>query len=49
MKIKDLIEKLQKFDPNKSVFCYCEDEGLTSDSGPIQALEIIEVSEQASL
>ncbi|MCG7895320.1 MAG: hypothetical protein JAZ12_12785 [Candidatus Thiodiazotropha taylori] len=45
MKIKDLIEKLQKFDPNKSVVCYCEDEGLISDSGPIQVLEIMEVSE----
>lgn len=45
MKISELIEKLQKFDPNKHIACYCEDEGLKSKEGPIQIFEILDVSE----
>ncbi len=45
MKIKDLITKLQQFDPEKSIACYCEDEGLRSEGGPIQIFELLDISE----
>ena len=45
MKIKELIKKLQEFDPEKSIACYSEDEGLRSDDGPIQIFEVLNVSE----
>ena len=45
MKIKELIKKLQEFDPEKSIACYSEDEGLRSDDGPIQIFKVLNVSE----
>ena len=45
MKIKELIAKLEKFDPEQFVACYSEDEGLRSSEGPIQIFEILDVSE----
>ncbi len=45
MKIKDLITKLQQFDPEKSIACYCEDAGLRSEDGPIQIFELLDISE----
>jgi len=45
MKIKELIKKLQEFDPDQSIACYSEDEGLRSDEGPIQILEVQNVFE----
>ena len=40
MKVKELIEKLQKLDPEKHVTCYSEDAGLQTDEGPIQLFEV---------
>ena len=45
MKIKELIQNLQKFDPEKSIVCYSEDEGLRSDEGPIQLFEVLNITE----
>ncbi|MCI5132842.1 MAG: hypothetical protein D3904_15325 [Candidatus Electrothrix sp. EH2] len=45
MKIKELIEKLQEFDPEQFIACYSEDMGLRSDEGSIQIFELLEVSE----
>ena len=45
MKIKELIAKLEKFDPEKSIACYSEDEGLRTDEGPIQIFEVQDISE----
>jgi len=45
MKIKDLIEKLKQFNPEQSVACYTEDEGLKHDGGPVQIFEILNISE----
>lgn len=45
MKIKELIKKLQEFDPEQSIACYSEDEGLKSGEDPIQIFEILNVSE----
>ena len=45
MKIKELIEKLQEFDPEQSVACYSEDEGLRTDDGPIQIFDVLSISE----
>jgi hypothetical protein len=40
MKIKDLLEKLSKFDPNADVICYTEDELLLLDGHIFKVLEI---------
>jgi hypothetical protein len=45
MKIKELIKKLQEFDPDKTIACYCEDEGLKTTEGSIQLFEVSDVSE----
>lgn len=45
MKIKELIKELQKFDPEKSIFGYCEDEELKVEGKPIQIFEVSGVSE----
>ena len=45
MKVKELIEKLQKLDPEKFVSCYSEDDGLRTNEGPIQIFELQDVSE----
>jgi len=45
MKIKELITKLQEFDPEQSIACYSEDEGLKSNEGSIQIFEVLNVSE----
>lgn len=45
MKIKVLIKKLQEFDPEKSIACYSEDEGLRSEEGPVQIFELLDISE----
>lgn len=45
MKIKELIKKLQEFDPEQSIACYSEDEGLKSKEGPIQIFEVLNISE----
>lgn len=44
MKVKELIEKLQKLDPEKSISCYSADEGLRTDESPVQTFEIDKVS-----
>ena len=44
MKIKELINKLQQFDPEQSIACYSEDEGLKSTQGPIQIFVVLSVS-----
>lgn len=45
MKIRELISKLQEFDPEQTIACYSEDEGLKTDEGPIQIFEVQNVSE----
>jgi hypothetical protein len=40
MKIKDLLEKLSKIDPNADVICYTEDESLLLDGHMFRVLEI---------
>jgi hypothetical protein len=40
MKIKDLLEKLSKFDPNAGVIFYTEDESLLLDGHIFRVLEI---------
>ncbi|MEQ3634887.1 hypothetical protein [Alcanivorax sp.] len=45
MKIKDLIKKLQQFNPEQSVACYTEDEGLKHDGAPVQIFDILNISE----
>lgn len=45
MKIKELIARLNEFDPEQSIACYSEDEGLRSSEGPIQIFEVQGVSE----
>jgi len=45
MKVKELIEKLQKLDPEQYVTCYSEDEGLQTNEGPIQIFEVQAVTE----
>jgi len=45
MKIKELIKELQKLDPDKSIYGYCEDEDLTAKGKPIQIFEVSGVSE----
>lgn len=44
MKIRELIQRLKEFDPEQSIACYSEDEGLRSDESPIQIFEILNVS-----
>ena len=44
MRVKDLISKLQDFDPDESIACYCEDEGLKTEEGPVQIFEISQVT-----
>ena len=38
-------KKLQQFDPEQSIACYSEDEGLRAGDGPIQIFEVLNVSE----
>lgn len=45
MKIKDLIKELQKLDPEKPIYAYCEDEELKADGEPVQIFEVSGVSE----
>lgn len=45
MKIRDLIQKLQQFDPEQSIACYSEDEGLRAGGDPIQIFEVLNVFE----
>ncbi|HHC6507148.1 TPA: hypothetical protein ACN32Z_004425 [Vibrio parahaemolyticus] len=45
MKVKELIEELQKLDPEQCVTCYSEDEGLKTNDGPVQIFKIQDVSE----
>lgn len=45
MKIKDLIKKLQQYDPEQSISCYSEDDGLRSNGGPVQIFELLNISE----
>lgn len=45
MKIKELVKKLQAFDQEKHIACYCEDEGLKAEGEPIQIFEIYDVTE----
>jgi hypothetical protein len=45
MKIRELIEQLREFDPEQSIACYSEDEGLQYKDGPIQIFEVQGVSE----
>jgi hypothetical protein len=45
MKIKELIEELQKLDPEKSIYGYCEDEDLKVEGKDVQIFSISKVSE----
>jgi hypothetical protein len=45
MKIKELIEELQKLDPDKSIYGYCEDEELKAEGKDVQLFSISKVSE----
>ncbi|KDE39784.1 hypothetical protein ADINL_1824 [Nitrincola lacisaponensis] len=45
MKIKELIEKLQQYDPEQPIACYSEDEGLRAGDSPAQIFEVLNVSE----
>jgi hypothetical protein len=40
MKVKDLLEKLSKVDPNSDVVCYSEDESLLLDGHIFRVLEL---------
>lgn len=45
MKIKELIEELQKLDPKESIYAYCEDEDLKVEGKDVQVFSISKVSE----
>lgn len=45
MKIKELVEELQKLDPEKSIYGYCEDEDLKVEGKDVQIFSISKVSE----
>jgi hypothetical protein len=40
MKVKDLLKKLSKVDPNSDVICYSEDESLLLDGHIFRVLEL---------
>jgi hypothetical protein len=40
MKVKDLLKKLSKVDPNSDVICYSEDESLLLDGHMFRVLEL---------
>ena len=44
MKVKDLIEQLQKLDPNLQVLAACEDEGVVVPGYFVRPFEVTEVS-----
>ncbi|USW94157.1 hypothetical protein NHF39_22900 [Pseudomonas proteolytica] len=44
MKVKDLIEELQKLDPNLQVLAVCEDEGVVVSGYFVRPFEVTEVS-----
>jgi hypothetical protein len=44
MKVKDLLEKLSKLDPNSDVICYSEDDSLLLDGHLSRVLEIESVN-----
>ena len=44
MKVKDLLEKLSKLDPNSDVICYSEDDSLLLDGHLFRVLEIESVN-----
>jgi hypothetical protein len=46
MKIRELIDRLQKFDPESSVECYSEDENLNMGGSPIQIFTVLDISEK---
>lgn len=45
MKVKELIEQLQKLNPETYIVCYSGDEELRSFRGPISIFEINDASE----
>lgn len=45
MKVKELIEKLQKLDGNLEVLFYTEDQALVSASEAVKALDLVGISE----
>lgn len=44
MKVKELIEELQKLDPNLLVLAACEDEGVVVPGYLVRPFEVIEAS-----
>ncbi|VVP66143.1 hypothetical protein [Pseudomonas fluorescens] len=44
MKVKDLINQLQKLDPNLQVLAACEDEGVVVQGYVVRPFEVTEVS-----
>ncbi len=46
MKVKELIERLQKLDPESEVVCYSEDPALLPDGCGFVLLEIEDVDER---
>ena len=40
MKVKDLLSKLNAFDPEQDVLCYCEDEGIQPPKHGFRLFEI---------
>ena len=44
MKVKDLIEQLQKLDPNLQVLAACEDEGVVVPGYFVRPFEVTEVT-----
>jgi len=45
MKVKDLISKLDTFNPEYDIFCYCEDENLLPDNHGFMLFDIDDVEQ----
>ncbi|MCV4285109.1 hypothetical protein [Pseudomonas capsici] len=44
MKVKELIEQLQKLDPNLDVYATCEDPGILGENQLVRPFDIVEAS-----
>lgn len=44
MKVKELIEKLNKMDQNLSIICFTEDEDLLEEEQMVRPLDIVDIS-----
>lgn len=43
MKVKELLEKLNDFNPDQDIICYCEDEGVVTTDQGFKLFEIVNV------